>query len=125
MVSAFQKIRPSALLRGFECLLQYPHVSLKSSNVLLIPRASKAFMLQLLSQALSLAMVVHTSRALQLEVLRKALEFSLKLQVRMLPHKLFDPPLRLQPVLALTFQFVKQHLALFTQQFEPLLLIAK
>ncbi len=42
-------------------------------------------------------MVVRTSLTLQLHLLREALEFSLELQVRVLPYEsLFDPLLRLR-----------------------------
>jgi hypothetical protein len=75
-------------------------------DVPLIPGASQAFTLQLLTQALAFAMVVCTSLALQLQFLREALEFSLKLQVRVLPHELFDPLLRLQPLPTLTLELV-------------------
>ena len=72
-------------------------VSLKALDVPLIPGASQAFTLQLLTQALTLAMVVRTSLALQLQLLRESLEFSLKLQVRVLPPELFDPLFRGRP----------------------------
>jgi hypothetical protein len=81
-------------------------VSLKALDVPLIPGASQAFMLQLLTQALTCAMVVRTSLALQPQLLREALEFSLKLQVRVLPHELFDPLLRLQSFPTLTLELV-------------------
>jgi hypothetical protein len=51
-------------------------------------------------------MVVRTSLALQPLLLREALEFSLKLQVRVLPHELFDPLLRLQSFPTLTLELV-------------------
>jgi hypothetical protein len=59
-------------------------ISLKAFDVPLIPAASQAFTLQLLTQALAFAMVVRTSLALQPLLLREALEFSLKLQLRVL-----------------------------------------
>jgi hypothetical protein len=54
------------------------------------PNVSQAFTLQLLTQALTFAMVVCTSLALQLQLPFEALEFSPKLQVRVFPHELFD-----------------------------------
>src|SRR5215211_6646009 len=92
MVVASQKVCPYALLRSLESLLQLLEsmlqllkVSLNALDVPLIPEASQAFTLQLL---------------------REALEFSLKLQVRVLPHELFDPPLRLQPFPTLVIELV-------------------
>ena len=70
------------------------------------PNGSQAFTLQLLTQALTLAMVVHTSLALQFRLLREALDFSLKLQVRVLPHELFASLLRIQPFPTLTLELV-------------------
>jgi hypothetical protein len=55
-------------------------------DVLLIPGAGQAFTRQLLTQALTFAMTVRTSLALQFQLLREALEFSLELQGRVLPH---------------------------------------
>ncbi len=75
-------------------------------DVPLIPGASQAFTLQLLIQALKFAMIVRTSLALQLHLLREALEFSRELKVGVLPHELFDPLLRLQPFLTLTLELV-------------------
>jgi hypothetical protein len=87
-----------------EQLLELLKVSFKALDVPLIPGASQAFPLQLLTQALVVAIIVRTSLALQLQCLREALEFSLKLQVRVLPHELFDPLLRLQPLLTFTVE---------------------
>jgi len=88
MVVASQEVSPLALLRSLESLLQLLKVSLKALNDPLIPGARHAFTLQLLTQALAFAMVVRTSLALQLQLLREALEFSLQLQV--LPPELFE-----------------------------------
>jgi hypothetical protein len=60
-------------------------------DVPLIPGASQAFTLHLLIQALTFAMVVRTSLALQ---------------VRVLAHELFDPLLRLQSFPTLTLELV-------------------
>jgi hypothetical protein len=93
VVIASQQVRPQALLRSFESLLllrerllQIPEVSLEALDVPLIPGASQAFTLRFLTQALTFAMVVRTSLALQLELLCEALEFPLELQVWVLPH---------------------------------------
>jgi hypothetical protein len=75
-------------------------------DVPLIPEASQAFTIQLLTQALTFTLVVRTSLALQLQLFREALEFSLKLQVRVLPHELFHSLLRLQSFPTLTLELV-------------------
>jgi hypothetical protein len=116
LVVVFRRVCPYALLRSLENLLplleqllQLTKVSIRALDDPLIPGASQAFTLQLLTQALTFATVVRTSLALQLQLLREsflreALEFSLKLQARVLPHELFDPILCLQSFPALTLE---------------------
>ena len=61
-------------------------VSLKAFDVPLIPGASQAFTLQLLTQALALVVVVRTSLTLQLQFFGEALKFPLELLVGVLPR---------------------------------------
>jgi hypothetical protein len=86
-------------------LLQLPKVSLKALDVLMISEASQAFALQLFTSRRSWSWSARDVRAIIANASAWALEFSLKLQVRVLPHELIDP-LVLQPFPTLTLKLV-------------------
>jgi hypothetical protein len=62
---------------------------------------------------------------LLLQLLRNAFEFSLKLQVRVLPRQLLHPLLSLQPFLTLQLELLRQRPSFFAQQLQSLGLFAQ
>jgi hypothetical protein len=70
-------------------------------------------------------MVVQAPLALELQLLCDTLEFSLELQVRVLPREPVCPSLSLESLPTLEFQLLHQRPAFLAQQLEALVLVAQ